>query len=160
MLAEPLLAARATVIASSHKASQTMVSLLDDPDPRIRQQSASDLLDRSGIMARFEAHKLGELPIEEPETEAEEEVLAGAVKMDRAEEEFEPEEPEQDVTGEYSEEDQDDELVGEEAQEDEGGPEEDEEDDEEDEEEGNGSEPDQEDEGDEDEVGDEEEEEE
>ena len=118
------------------------------------------MLDRSGIMARFEAHKLGELPIEEPETEAEEEVLAGAVKMDRAEEEFEPEEPEQDVTGEYSEEDQDDELVGEEAQEDEGGPEEDEEDDEEDEEEGNGSEPDQEDEGDEDEVGDEEEEEE
>ncbi len=85
------------------------------------------MLDKLGILARFEAHKLGELPIEEPEIVSEEEVLAGVADVDQAEEEAEPAEPEQEAIGEYSEEDQDEgDLEEEEAQEDEGVPEEEE----------------------------------
>ena len=77
------------------------------------------MLDKLGIMARFEVHKLGELPIEEPEIEPEEEVLEGVPEMDRADEEIEPAELEREVIAVGSEEDQDDADLDEAEEEDE-----------------------------------------
>lgn len=61
------------------------------------------MLDRLGIMARFEAHKLGELPIEEPE----EVILAEVVGPEVAPEEATAAEPEEEAVLEYVDQDED-----------------------------------------------------
>jgi hypothetical protein len=52
LLAEPLLAAHATILAGSKQAAEEMVSLTRDPDPRVRLHASSDILDRSGLSRR------------------------------------------------------------------------------------------------------------
>lgn len=64
------------------------------------------MLDKLGIMARFEAHKLGELPIAEAEVEPEERSTAEPAGLEQPEAEAEPEQPEDEDLWEYSEDEQ------------------------------------------------------
>jgi small subunit ribosomal protein S16 len=66
------------------------------------------MLDKLGIMARFEAHKLGGLPTPEVDVEPEEGALAEVAEPDQAEEEADLVEPEEDALWAYSEEDESD----------------------------------------------------
>jgi small subunit ribosomal protein S16 len=64
------------------------------------------MLDKLGIMARFEAHRLGGPPAPEAEAEPKEEALAEVAKADLAEEEADLVEPDEEVLWSYSDEDE------------------------------------------------------